>query len=744
MKTAEDFIAYATKTIGELVVEKTQLRKAYNYYNGILDEEAYRHLEDNFGIGNPTSVTFIPLIKKHIDALVGEYLDFPVIPKVTCKDSGTLSSIHREKQLLIASEIFKFYKSKLNSKIMEIFSEDEEGNAPQQNGAPNPKSREAEDAAFRLAIEDIKESLNENFISQYEQAAQDIIEYLLQSRDVYFKAKTRMLLLDLLITGDTYFRAVPSGGENNVEVEVYSPLDVFPEYSLNSPYIKDSKRVVLRRWMFKDEIINRYGDHLSKEDIDSIDEWDHSTDSSLFMLRRTLTGDDYNDWDGILGGVKITPFADGERYTGNLIPVYEVEWISTDKDKRMQRNRVVRIGAEIYVVYGQDDDVVRTMSNPDKCTLSINGVRFLNRNNRPYSMVLACVPLQDKFNILHFYRDNVIANSGTAGSYIDISMIPKYLGVDEASRVAKYLAYKKQGAALLDTTQDGRLAAGQAPLNTIFNGYDETVKAQAIQAIQFAIDSVEQTCSSITGVFRERLNGISQRDAVNNVKMSANNSFIITKPIYQQMDMVIEELLSAALDVAKIVYKNGLVGTILLGEKGQRIFTALPEFYTFTDFDIHIVNTSSVNKELEDIRGLLPTLAQSGQIDLELIVESATTKSVSQLKAMIAKSMRKKKRENDMIGKLQQELQQAQQQMQQLGGELEKAKKELSKYSQEKLNMEQTKMKADIDLHKYNAETERNYKESIIKAKERALEVELMQINDTNPHNDQIKKLFHD
>jgi hypothetical protein len=42
----------------------------------------------------------------------------------------------------------------------------------------------------------------------------------------------------------------------------------------------------------------------------------------------------------------------------------------------------------------------------------------------------------------------------------------------------------------------------------MFNGFDDTVKVQAIQAIQLAIDSIEQTTSSITGVFRERLNGI--------------------------------------------------------------------------------------------------------------------------------------------------------------------------------------------------------------------------------------------
>jgi hypothetical protein len=60
----------------------------------------------------------------------------------------------------------------------------------------------------------------------------------------------------------------------------------------------------------------------------------------------------------------------------------------------------------------------------------------------------------------------------------------------------------------VDSTQEGRNDNGNAPLNTIFNGFDETLKAQAVQAIELAIQSVEQTTSSITGVFRERLNGI--------------------------------------------------------------------------------------------------------------------------------------------------------------------------------------------------------------------------------------------
>ena len=95
----QELIDYTNKTIAELVYPKWDLQKAYNYYNGKMDADQYRYLEENYGIGNPTSVEFIPLIKKHIDALVGEYLGTPILPKVSCKDSATLSKITREKEI---------------------------------------------------------------------------------------------------------------------------------------------------------------------------------------------------------------------------------------------------------------------------------------------------------------------------------------------------------------------------------------------------------------------------------------------------------------------------------------------------------------------------------------------------------------------------------------------------------------------------------------------------------------------
>lgn len=42
----------ANKAISELVYPKTEIQKAYNYYNGIRDADQFRHLEENYGIGS--------------------------------------------------------------------------------------------------------------------------------------------------------------------------------------------------------------------------------------------------------------------------------------------------------------------------------------------------------------------------------------------------------------------------------------------------------------------------------------------------------------------------------------------------------------------------------------------------------------------------------------------------------------------------------------------------------------------
>lgn len=724
--TKDELIEKTDKAITELVYPKYDLQKAYNYYNGIRDADQFRYLEEVYGVNAPTTLHFTPLIKKHIDALIGEYLGTPIVPKVSCKDVNSISNIDREKQLKIAEELHSFLKNHLKNSVLNFID-----------------GKNIDDGLIAQQLKNIVDDINNSFVSEYEIAAQNVIQYIIQSRDTDLVNALRDLLFDLLVTGYAFYKVKSTVEKDNIRIEVLSPLNTFIDRNYNSPYIKNSYRVVVRHWKNKAQILNEYGKEMSQKDRKLLEEkWEDMYENAMYYVRMGETNGVPNT-DGLQAGYEVTPgyptIQEGLR--NELIPVYEVEWLETDKDFVMQRYKTTRIGDQIYILTGLDKEVIRSQSNPTQCALSVNGIYFLNRGTKPYSMVLSCAHLQDQYDLLIFYRDNLIANSGTVGDWIDLALLPEKLGVNLPERLMKYQALKKQGLGVIDSSQEGRIASGQAPLNTIFNGFDNTVKAQAIQAIQIAIDSIEQTVSSITGVFRERLNGIEQRDAVTNVKIGQNNSFIITKQYYHQMDLVVNELLLDCLNLAKIVFKNGLTGTLILGDKYQKVFTALPEYFTITDHDIRIITSTDIIKDLEQIKQIIPEFVKSGGLPPDIIIEAITSKSLPDLKYKVKKAMQQAKEENNQLQQLNQQNQQLQQQLQDMQKQLQEAQKKVESLNQTKLQLEQKQLEQNYKIEMYKANTDRTYKEATVEEQKRRTQVEIAQLTDGNPYNDKIRQV---
>ena len=370
---SEKMIKRTDEIIAELVREKVEFQKAYNYYAGERDEEQFKYLEENFGIGSPTSVKLTPMVKKHIDALIGEYLGTPILPKVSCKDSETISAITREKSLAIAQGVTRFLKDHLNTTLLQFLD-----------------GKDTTDKAIKQQIDKIKEDIDQNFISKFEIAAQNVIQYIMQSRHTDMMTKLRQLLLDLLITGYTFFRVKESSGGTNIQIEVLDPLNTFIDRNPDSPYIKDSYKVVVRKWLSRQQILNRYGKDLTRDDIKNIKEtWSDDFGEG------TIYGYTYaNTVQPMYSNSPGHPI--DENGMQKLIPVYEVEWLETDKDFVMQRYSSVRIGGDIYIINGKDDKVVRSKDNPKYASLSVNGVYFTNRTSKPYSLMLACADLQDR------------------------------------------------------------------------------------------------------------------------------------------------------------------------------------------------------------------------------------------------------------------------------------------------------------------------------------------------------------
>lgn len=719
------------KAVSELVFPKYKLQKAYNYYNGKRDAEQFRYLEENFGIGNPTSIEFTPLIRKHIDALIGEYLDTPLLPKISCKDKDTISKITRDKEVKINKDLYDFLKSHLNNQILSFM-----------NGG------DIVDGAIEEQMNKLVEEINDNFISDYEVAAQNVVEYVIQSRNTDLLNKLKNLLLDLLVTGSTFYRVKPSPEGTNIMIESLNPLNTFVDRNPESAYVKDSFRVVVRYWLTKQQILNRYGRHLDASSINELEEmFENYYDSSYIYVRamENQRGGQIVEGEGagLDAGKGVVPGFPADTYESfnyKLLPVYEVEWIDVDKeDSDYVENRYegVKIGQSIYVLTGKSDNVVRTKDAPTRCGLSVNGLYFINRDNVPYSLVLQCAHLQDQYDLVTYFKNNIIANSGTIGDWVDVSCLPMFLGKGLTERLIKFQAYKKQGIAPIDTSQEGRAFNN----NTTFSGFDDSLKMDTIQAFELALERIESTCSSITGVFRERLNGIQQKDAVANVAVGAQNSYTVTRHIYQQMDTLAIDILGDCLNQGKIVWRKGLTGVLVLGDKGQRIFTALPKHFTHTDYDVHITSSTQIMQEMKAIQQIVMEFIKSGQVDPDITVDALTARSMTELKSKVSLAFGKRRKEQQDLGQAQQQSEQLQQQLQQIQAELQKAQGKIESLNEAKLQIDQKKAQDEADIKWYQAKTERDFKSTQSNNDSKRTDIEYAQLYDGNNMNDKVKNI---
>ena len=727
-KGSDDYLVDMTDyIIGDLVHEKESLFKAYNYYNGIRDKYQYANLETNYGIGNPTSIKFTPLIRKHIDAIVGEFLTTDIKPHISCKDEKTLTNINRDKQLELTKELHDWVSKFLQNSIYESLQ------------GKKQENEKIIDPIVDQEIKNIKESLDLNFISNYEIAGQNIVQYILQSRKIDFKNKLHQILLDLLISGEAYYKVLPTSNGTNFKIEVEDPLNTWVDKDPKSKYLKNGYKSVIRKWMTQEEIIIKYGNLLTKKDIDDLGElkdYDYINNHMILVTGSGARCGDYSN-PGLLNNTGVHP-EDTYNYNRKfeLIPVYEVEWIDWVRtpDGKIKGNRyeTIRIASDIYILLGEDKDAVRDMDATNEITLKLNGMFYTDGHGNPYSLMLKTADLQDEYDLLMYFKSNILALSGTKGAIVDVATLPEILGDNFEERLLKFIAYRKTGLSIIDSSQEG-----QSP-NQIYGGFDDTVNPGSLQAIQIAIEIVENTASSITGVFRERLGGIQQRDAVANVEVGMQQSYIITKQYYQVMDTLVSEMLTDALNTARSVYKDGLTGQIILGDRKQ-IFTLMPKYYSQTDYDVHLINTADIIKELDLIKQLSIQLSSQNNVDPEILIIVSTSKSLTELKTQLLKSIKEKKIENNQLVKLTQELQQAQQVIEQMQKQLEASTKKINSLNERKLAIEQQDNQQKNNINWFKVKSDVDNKKRELDIIENRNKLEALQLVDNNPNNDKIK-----
>lgn len=627
--------------IHNLVSDNKDIQKAYDFYNGIRDAAEFAYLEDNFGIGNPTSIKFVPLIKKHLSVLLGQQLTNPLNYKVTCADAKTLDNIRQEKSRSVISQIF----SKVQARIASF----QTNPSLLMQGAPAAPGAQASTVDFlnERFIEDLRSKYGEDFVSANERIANHVTSYLIYQGDLKLKFNT--LMEDLLVSGRSYYRTVLNEVGQDPELEVINPKNLFYRKSTNQRYIKYCSRVVHRKQMTRSEILNKLGHLMDKKELEMIAGRKASDVLSSYSIRH---GSDLADpkvsfnYDKMNGG----SYSEGLDLDES-IEVYHVEWLANNripigengvdlpvesKDKvksyrfRLDRYEGYRIGDSIYLQMGKSKYVSREIDKPYLCTLSYNGLCYNDRNGEPYSMVLKTKDLQDKYDILYYFLENLVATSGGKGVHVHFPSIPVWLDeTDKNKRVMKYLAYLKQGLNLIDDSQDGVKQ---------FSNYGDYSMAldSSVKVIVEILQFLEETASSITGVNRQTLGQIESQDGLGNTNISMTQSALITKPLFQLNQELIKHALTDMLNLARIAYKEGKKGSYILGEADRHTFTVDPKKFCLSDYNIFLSDSGTEVKDLDAIKQLTMELVKGQLVSADVAVNMITLKSLTQVKSMVS------------------------------------------------------------------------------------------------------------
>ena len=198
------------------------------------------------------------------------------------------------------------------------------------------------------------------------------------------------------------------------------------------------------------------------------------------------------------------------------------------------------------------------------------------------------------------------------------------------------------------------------------------------------------------------------------------------------------------LNMAKLVWPDGITGTIVLGNKAQ-IFTALPEHYTVTDFDVHIEDSAKSFQDRQALVAISGELVRGGAADLEDVTNIMTASSMTELKRNIDRSIAKKKAENNMLNQMQQQIQEYEQAMKEMQNNLKTMQQENMQLQKQVEANNQTKLELEaqrIAIEKERVRNDKEYNDKSIEVKQQQVQAQVAQIYDANPYNDKIKNVM--
>jgi hypothetical protein len=671
------------------IYKKTKDQQLYDRYNGYRDANRYNHITKTYGIEFPAGkLKHIPLARPLLNALAGEQQERPLGFNVRTDDTDGVE---------LKSDALK--DKVLNDLIY----------------------------AIRDSENDIDEDLNQiekeasKFQMDFEVSAHHVINNYINTH--HTEQDFNDAFIDKMVTGKEYSYCRVNRIGEDPEFKIIKSGSLFFADN-NVKWVRETDWAVHPVRMSPVEILDRWGDQLSAENFKKVQKLGETVGDMAYKVGN------FNELNDIIEDNTEDPWTPGSNLFDKMI-VHFVEfkairkvYLIRNKNKYTDdgdapfikhvtqdylddlkanghgkpKNLEVRYVQDLYTVVRIGDDIFadvgrvryprRDKLRPSRVYLSFDGLTY-NGKIKPFSLVEKTEDLQDQYDILHFHKENLIAMSGTKGSYMDISQLPDFGGLTKfEDRLKRWMYYKKMGTAFIDRTRRGTdLTYNQ------FGNYDDTL-GTGLQFILMAIDKLEETTGRVIGVNRQRLGAITQYDGKSNTDKAVQQSNLVTEVIFNEHDEFVRQALEAIVNSCRITYKNGnFTRSYVTSARNQVIFTVTPEF-SIHHYSLYFTNRISDERSIQELKTMAYEMIKAQKMEWEDLFPLFRKSNLIDIEQTIIKNIEKRKQEitqqQMQMMQLEQQLTVAKEQAQiaEINGKIEKMKSDMM-VNESKLALEQ-------------------------------------------------------
>tara|TARA_R110002049_G_scaffold22329_1_gene80092 strand:- start:293 stop:2686 length:2394 start_codon:yes stop_codon:yes gene_type:complete len=668
-----------------------------NLYNGTVDVSDMKLILNPGGLEKffvPDAIQHYPIITPRVNVLVGEEKRRKFDWSVQITNPETLSKIKKDKKKLIDAKINEMLKSTVSEEDME------------------------------KEMAEYSEYVNFDYQDIREKRANLLMRRYIDKLDM--KIKFQQGFKDALIMGEEIYMFDIVNGD--VTFEKLNPLKTHTLRSGYSNKIEDSDVIVIDDFWSPGKIQDHFYNDLSDAEVKKLDEGNYISgttnldgvseavddDAGLKILQRESM-DSYINSTGIFDSINSegkNTYTDSHgnvrvlrMFWRSMKCIYKVNFFDQMGKKQVKFRseeyvadenmgetmekiwvpqwwKGVKIGKDTYLQIKPREIQYNKMNQPSFNSCGIVGQVYNTGDEESVTMVDRAKPFQYLYDI-SWYRVNE-AMSKYLGSIVELDLAK----VPTGWSVTKWLYFaRKSGISVVDSFKEGQRGMAKGKLaGSVGNTTGRVLEQRVGDFIQTHIEMMEfakAQMDEITGVSRQRLGQVENRETVGGVERAVSQSNHITEELFTMHDFCKKRCFQILLETAKIALKGQDVKFSYIGDDMTRQLMEIPgDEFAEEEYGLSVSNDDSINRMEQKLDGMVQMGLQNQMLSFSTAIKIYNSPSVREIQRLIMKD---------------------EQSMKESQAKQAEEQNKLQKQAMEQAQMEK-QIEQNLDLEKFNRE----------------------------------------